>query len=349
MKTKKLCILIFAVCFAAVTGAGFIVSQLYIPVSSRTHAVQEKVQIPMGTGTIKVAKLLKEKGLIRSEKFFVLAARVPFFYGRVKPYAIKSGIYNIDSSMTQASILELLDSGKQEYLKVVFPEGLTLGKIAVMLEAEGVCPAADFREAATSYELLEKYQIPADSLEGYLFPDTYFFNPSMDAKAVVSMMVDNFFDRIKTIQGLSEKSPSELYNILIMASIVEREYRVESEAPLIASVFYNRLEDNVGFYSCATIEYIITEILGRPHPDVITYEDLQINSPYNTYKWAGLPPSPISNPGLVALSAAANPPKTDYYYFTLTNAEKGTHAFTKSFGSHIRAGMQLKTKKAATK
>ena len=196
---------------------------------------------------------------------------------------------------------------------------------------------------------MEKYQIPADSLEGYLFPDTYFFNPSMDAKAVVSMMADNFFDRIKTIQGLSEKSPSEIFDILIMASIVEREYRVESEAPLIASVFYNRLEDNVGFYSCATIEYIITEILGRPHPDVITYEDLQINSPYNTYKWAGLPPSPISNPGLVALSAAANPPKTDYYYFTLTNAEKGTHAFTKSFGSHIRAGMQLKTKKAATK
>ena len=216
MKTKKLCILIFALCFAAVTGAGFIVSQLYFPVSSHSHAVQEKVQIPMGTGTIKVAKLLKEKGLIRSEKFFVLAARVPFFYGRAKPYAIKSGIYNIDSSMTQASILELLDSGKQEYLKVVFPEGLTLGKIALMLEAEGVCPAADFREAATSYELLEKYQIPADSLEGYLFPDTYFFNPSMDAKAVVSMMADNFFDRIKTIQGLSEKSPSELYNILIM-------------------------------------------------------------------------------------------------------------------------------------
>ena len=129
--------------------------------------------------------------------------------------------------------------------------------------------------------------------------------------------------------------------------MVEREYRVAEEAPLIASVFKNRIEENIGLYSCATIEYIITEILGKPHPDVITYDDLKIDSPYNTYKWAGLPPSPISNPGLVALKASANPPKTEYYYFTLKDEARGTHTFSRSFSSHTRAGIQFKTKKAA--
>lgn len=109
-------------------------------------------------------------------------------------------------------------------------------------------------------------------------------------------------------------SPSELHEFVTLASVVEREYRVKSEAPLISSVFTNRLKHGIGLYSCATIEYILTEIQGKPHPDRITYDDLKIDSPYNTYKWAGLPAGPISNPGLVAFSAALNPAKTDYYF-----------------------------------
>jgi UPF0755 protein len=133
---------------------------------------------------------------------------------------------------------------------------------------------------------------------------------------------------------------------VILASIVEREYRVASEASLIASVFTNRIKENWGLYSCATIEYIITEIEGRPHPDVITAEDTQINSPYNTYKWAGLPPGPISSPGLVALNAACNPADTDYYYFRVADSAVGRHYFSENFSEHIDIGRQT-TKKAA--
>ena len=140
-------------------------------------------------------------------------------------------------------------------------------------------------------------------------------------------------------------SPEEFRDTIILASIVEHEYRIDEEAPLIASVFRNRIRKGIGLYSCATIEYIITEIEGKPHPDIITYKDLKINSPYNTYKWAALPPGPISNPGMVALKAASDTPATNYYYFRLIDPDTGRHAFTENFNEHIHEGTLLHTKR----
>jgi UPF0755 protein len=122
-----------------------------------------------------------------------------------------------------------------------------------------------------------------------------------------------------------------------MASIIEREYRVREEAPLIASVFYNRLQFGAGLSSCATIGYIITEVRGEPHPDFLTYKDLEIESPYNTYKYAGLPPGAICNPGKTALDAAFNPENTDYWYFVLKNPETGEHYFSEDLNEHNKA------------
>ncbi|MCF0242006.1 MAG: endolytic transglycosylase MltG, partial [Treponema sp.] len=123
--------------------------------------------------------------------------------------------------------------------------------------------------------------------------------------------------------------------VVILASIVEKEYRVPEEAPLIASVFKNRMKQNIGLYSCATIVYILTEIQGNSHPSRILIEDTKIDSPYNTYKWAGLPPGPISNPGITALNAVINTPKTNYYFFQIKDAGKGSHVFTTTFDEHI--------------
>ena len=124
---------------------------------------------------------------------------------------------------------------------------------------------------------------------------------------------------------------------MILASIVEREYRVEEEAPLIASVFTNRLRLGIGLESCATLAYIITEIQHKPHPEYITLEDKGIDSPYNTYKWAGLPPGPIANPGRVALDAAFHPARTDYLYFVLRDPEEGKHYFSRDLDAHNKA------------
>ena len=166
-------------------------------------------------------------------------------------------------------------------------------------------------------------------------------------KAVPGITVGHEMVGIVEETGSSVKNvKAELYKNVVLASIVEREYRIDSEAPLIASVFRNRLKHGIGLYSCATIEYIITEVQGKPHPDVITYADLSIDSPYNTYKWAGLPPGPISNPGAVALDAAINSPKTDYYFFRLVDAKAGRHVFSKDFSTHVNEGYIYSTKKS---
>jgi len=335
-------ILAFLVFF--IVGTFFV--QLYVPVSLSENADGVRIEIPSGTSTMAISNILKEKKLIRSKLFFYGASRFPALTGKFSPLILKSGVYTIYRNMNCIEIIRLLESGQQEYIKTVFPEGLTITKIALILEDNGVCKSDDFIISCKNKLLLDKYGIPASTCEGFLFPDTYYFTPSMKSDSVVEMMIDNFIQ--KTSSVFFGKSVNDYYKTLILASVVEREYRVDKEAPLIASVFTNRIKENIGLYSCATIEYIITEIQGRPHPDVITYDDLKIDSPYNTYKWAGLPPTPISNPGLIAINAAVNPPLTDYYFFTLSDENSGTHTFTRNFTSHTRAGSQFKTKKAAS-
>lgn len=315
---------------------------------SESDSKTVRVEVPSGATISRIAAILSGEGLIRSSRAFYIAARFPFLSLRNSVPVMKSGYYSVSSSMTAFEIMDLLESGQQDYIKVSVPEGLTIRKIAMILEANEVCRASDFVEAAYDKALLEKYSVPADSFEGFLFPDTYFLAPGMRADSVLMVMVDSFFDKVSEIPYFSGKRPEEFYETLVLASIVEREYRVAEEAPLIASVFKNRIEAGIGLYSCATIEYILTEIQGRPHPDVITYDDLKIDSPYNTYKWAALPPTPISNPGLVALKAAAEPSQTDYFYFTLTDSSAGKHTFSKSFGAHVKAGTQFKTKKSGS-
>ena len=194
--------------------------------------------------------------------------------------------------------------------------------------------------------ILAKFHIPGKDAEGYLFPDTYFFPYNDNAETVVSMMIENFFTKVNALAN-KPVSPSELEGKIILASIIEREYRVADEAPNIASVFSNRLKIGMGLQSCATIEYIITEIQKKPHPSKLSLEDLSIKNDYNTYMWAGLPPGPISNPGLVAINAAFSPADTKYLYFRLTDPEAGTHSFTHSLDEHIEAGHHLVLKKAA--
>lgn len=349
-KSKKIIIsvlipVLLVLLFFSVTASVVFVSLR--PVTSFKDEYSQRIVLPKGTSVHEIARELEAKKLIRSEKFFYMAVRFPFLLGRSSVPVLKSGAYTIKSSMAVKEIVDLLELGSHDFVKTVFPEGLTISKIAAILAESGVCSEVDFVDAAHSKKLLEQYEIPAETFEGFLFPDTYFFTSGMDAEEVIKMMVSNFFKHLEDIPSLANVNISEMYRTLVLASIIEREYRVESEAPLIASVFVNRINSGIGLYSCATIEYILTEIQGKPHPDIITYDDLKIDNPYNTYKWSDLPPGPISNPGMVALRAAAEPAKTDYFYFTLTNAASGEHTFNHSLSSHIKAGIQFKTKKAA--
>ncbi len=348
MKLYKILVIpaLFFLLLAAILIVFFVQS---MPVSPKNASPICRLEIQKGETAKAVAYKLKALDIIKSPRLFYAAARFPSVHflltRKAGAFMLKSGYYKLSGSMTLSEVLNILSSGKEEYIRVALPEGLTISKIAARLENAGVCKREDFTASAKDSALLADYKIPAESFEGYLFPDTYFFTPSTGGKEAVKTMADNFFSHIKEEREFTDMSTETLNETVILASVIEREYRRDEEAPLIASVFVNRLKNNIGLYSCATVEYVITEVEGRKHPDVITYSDLELISPYNTYKYVGLPPGAISNPGMTALKAAAKPAKTDYYYFRLTDAKTGKHVFSKDFSAHIKEGDVFTTKK----
>jgi len=290
------------------------------------------IEVRKGESAQSVGRRLERAGLIRNRYFWNFICRF-----NKKP--IKTGTYRIEIPASQVSIHRILVLGKQILFKVTIPEGVTLKKTAVILEEANICQAQEFLDATKDPSIMARYGIPNDSMEGYLFPDTYLFPPEYPASKVIISMADNFFAKIKQIDpSFTSLSVKELNEKVILASIVEREYRVESEAPLMAGVFYNRLNIGMAIQSCATVEYIITEIQNKPHPSVLFNRDLEIRSPYNTYLVPGLPPGPISAPGEVALKAAFFPEKTGYFYFRLEDPKAGRHYFSTTLDEHIRAG-----------
>jgi UPF0755 protein len=290
-------------------------------------------EVHKGESVNRISHRLQENNLIHSSLLFRLISKV-----RQTEKDIKAGKYRIEESSSTVRIHDLLVSGRQILKKVTIPEGWTFDEIAVRLEEENIVDGEQFRKVCTSEDFLASMNIPAPSVEGYLFPDTYYFSQNVGAKSVATHLIETMMDTIETIEPEYKQMTSrELHQKVIVASIVEREYRLEEEAPIIASVFYNRLHADMGLDSCATIEYIITEIQDKPHPSYLTYEDLKIESPYNTYLYAGLPPGAICNPGKTALEAAFHPADTDYWYFVLKNPQSGRHHFSEDISEHNRA------------
>lgn len=285
-----------------------------------------------GESATSAGRNLEAAGLIRSALLWNMVSRVD-------PVPLKAGTYRLPAGSSLFEIREILVSGKQMLVRVTVPEGFTLRKTAAALEAAGVVGAADFLAAAEDRSLLDRYGVQGPSMEGYLFPDTYLFPRSYPARRVVAAMADAFFERLYSIAPETRSWTAQaVHERVVVASIVEREYRAADEAPLMAGVFLNRIRIGMALQSCATVEYVITEIQGRPHPEVLYNRDLEIPSPYNTYRQAGLPPGPIAAPGRVALDAAFRPKATDYLYFRLVDPAEGRHRFSRTLGDHAAAG-----------
>ena len=302
------------------------------------------MEIKNGESSDSVGRRLENAGVIRSRYFW-------FILSRLEKEFIKTGTYQIELPASQIKIRSILTTGEQLLVRVTVPEGVTLSKAALIMEEEGICGAEDFLAAAASREILDAYHVPGKTMEGYLFPDTYLFHRAYPASRVVRVMADNFFSKLQKIvpeasfyfgteaPHLNQAiSPVELNNRIIIASIVEREYRIPEEASIMAGVFYNRLKINMQLQSCATVEYVITEIQGRPHPDILYNRDLEIRDPYNTYVNRGLPPGPICAPGETALRAAFFPSQTQYLFFRLMDPREGRHYFSATLDDHIKAG-----------
>ena len=293
---------------------------------SRSATTVRSFTVESGEGVSHVAHRLKEEGLIRSETFFKLICRL----SRLQ-FSLQKGNYLIEGRLSSTAILSMMTSGKQVTVSVVIPEGYTVRQIAdVLYTGKIIADRNRFIEAVHAFSL-EKYGVNHTGAEGFLFPDTYVFQYNMFYNDIISVMTDNFFKKADEA-GLT--IDNRFYEKVILASVVEKEYRVEDEAPVIASVFLNRLKKKMRLESCATVLYVITEILGKPHPNQLFYSDLEIDSPFNTYRNAGLPPAPVSNPGTVALKAAFYPAETDYLFFVVRGDGSGRHTFTKDFYTH---------------
>ena len=290
-----------------------------------------EVKIKSGSSLRDVAQELHNSHVIPSSRIFELYVRA---IGSER--SIKSGTYRFMPFESPIAAASKLIRGYYITQKVVIPEGRTARQIATILESNNVINAEAFLEAVNDTELAKSLGIPASSCEGYLFPDTYFFNPQCDSRELVSQMVAGFNDAIERIEGTKTKllNPQSLHQRVILASIIEREYRLPEDAPLIASVFFNRLQRNMPLQSCATVVYVMTEHLGKEEPSVVHYGDLKIQDPYNTYINRGLPPGPISNPGEISLRAALFPPQTDYLYFRLDDVNTGKHRFSHTLEEH---------------
>jgi UPF0755 protein len=297
-----------------------------IPVEGALFAVER------GEGFGAVARRLSEESLLRSPLALRLLAKA-----RGVESDIKAGTYRIMPGEDASEILEDLVSGKQALVRVTLPEGYTTGQVAALLEGAGIASKADFLAACADPALIAELGLPATSLEGYLFPDTYLLPVAYGAKDAARAFVGEFRRRLASIPEAAALSPAELHKRVVIASIVEREYRIPEEAPLMASVFYNRLRINMALQSCATVVYVITEKQGKPHPEQLFDRDIAIQDSYNTYVHRGLPPGPISNPGLTALLAAFRPASSKYLYFRLVDPEAGAHHFSTSLEEHVEA------------
>lgn len=318
----------------ALIGCSIFVYSSMRPLSKEGSAIS--FYVGRGDSLSKISSNLFKEGLIQNNLIFK-------YYGVYKKYDImlKEGEYEISPSDNIHEIYKILIEGKQQLISVTIPEGYTSRKIALILEKKGVVGSVEFLEAVRNKNLLNYYNIPFDSAEGFLFPDTYSFQEDYPPLLVVESFINNFYKNVEKIYPSYKKlTDKQLAEIVTLASIVEREYKSISEVKKIASVFYNRLEQDMKLQSCATVMYVLTEEKGEKHRDRLYFDDLKVKSKFNTYQITGLPPGAISNPGFYALEAAFHPDDTDYIYFVVRDREKGLHRFSSKYSEHEEARIE---------
>jgi UPF0755 protein len=301
----------------------FSYTAIYLRTPSHVKGLKKTIAIRRGMSFKEVAYLLGDERIIRGIKAFIL-------WGKLSGASpkIKAGEYELSSDMTPLQVLDTLTRGKVKQYKASIPEGYTVLQIAEILESKGITDGEAFLEKCFSSQYVSSLGIEADSLEGYLFPDSYFFSKDLKPEDVIEAMVRRF-RRVYTSQ-YSERA-KELgfsdHEILTLASTIEKESAIPSEKLLVSGVYHNRLKRNMMLYSCPTVIYGIKDFNGN-----LTKRDLARYSPYNTYLIRGLPPGPICNPGKEAIEAALYPATTEYLYFVSKN--DGSNHFSSTLKEH---------------
>ena len=290
------------------------------------EAAEQFVTIEPGSGTRTIGQRLIQAGVIRDEATFRAAL---WRSGRAR--ALQAGEFRFDRPMTPAEVIDKIASGDVYNRRITFPEGLNIQEMARLYEQQGFGKAAAFVEAARDPGAIRSLDPAATDLEGYLFPETYSVPRDTTAAKLVGLMVGRFkqlftAEMQQAAQAL-ELTPRE---VVTLAALVEKETAQPSERPIVAAVYLNRLKIGMAMQADPTVIYALQRA-GRYNGN-IRRDDLSFDSPYNTYRYPGLPPGPIASPGLASLQAAVSPANVDYLYFVSRN--DGSHVFARTLVEH---------------
>jgi UPF0755 protein len=286
------------------------------------------VDIPSGAGSRTIGERLIAAGVIRDDLTYRVA-----LWRSGQARRLKAGEYRFEGEMTPLAVLDKIARGDVVLINLTFREGLTIDEMSRVFEAGGFGPAASFVTAARDASLVQAFDPQARDLEGYLFPDTYSFPRGSDAARVVRAMVDRF-EQVATpeLRKSAASRGLSVRQLVTLASLVEKETAKAEERPLVAAVYANRLRIGMGLQCDPTVIYALQRA-GR-YTGNLRRDDLQFDSPYNTYRYPGLPPGPIAAPGQGSLEAAANPADVEFVYFVSRN--DGSHEFARTLDEHNR-------------
>ncbi|HEV2021286.1 MAG TPA: endolytic transglycosylase MltG [Terriglobales bacterium] len=304
---------------AVLLTAGWLAYSLCQPIGP---AVEKFVLVRPGSSARRIAADLQNAGLIRSSSAFLA---LHYYQGRP---ALKAGEYRFDHAADAFEVHDRLARGDIVIRAVIIPEGYNIFEVATAIEAAGLGTQKQFLDLARSdLSLVSDLDPTARSLEGYLFPDTYHFTRTQSLHDVAAVMVRRFRQEARSL-GLD----SNFHGVVTLASIVEKETAAPEERPVVAGVFQNRMDRDMLLATDPSVVY--AALLAGRYRGVIHQSDLDFDSPYNTYRYPGLPPGPIANPGRSSLQAAMHPAHTDYYFFVSDN--QGRHRFAATAQEHSR-------------
>ncbi|OGI17506.1 MAG: hypothetical protein A3J63_04405 [Candidatus Moranbacteria bacterium RIFCSPHIGHO2_02_FULL_40_12b] len=329
-KYKKSVILMLILLAVVIGGFYYFYNQVYY--SHGNYAEKKIFKIKKGEGNAGIATRLKNENLISGKIYFYYYLRKNKLTNKILP-----GEYEFSGKLTIPEIAHIITQKKDDSIKVTFPEGWTTKEMELRIknnELSGtdkfseLVKSADYFKETYNYDFLDNLPEGA-SLEGFLFPDTYFFAKNITAEGIIKKMLDNFDRKLSDdLNGEIKRQGKSIYEIMTMASIIENEVRTEDDRKTISDIFWGRIRTGQPLQSCATLAYIL-----GVNKKQYSFEDTRVNSPYNTYLNKGLPPGPISNSGLISIKAAIYPIKTDYNYF-LSDPETGQTIFSKTIEEH---------------
>jgi UPF0755 protein len=321
---KKIFVILLVTTIIAAAGMGFLIWSVRPPETDSRRFLS--FSINAGESFKSVGLRLKSEGMVRYEAVF-------YYLGRLsgKSGALKAGEYELNTDMSAWEILNVITGSHVKLYRVTIKEGVNMFQVAEVLEELGLVDKNQFLETCWDSQFIDELHIPGPTVEGYLYPETYYIPRGSSPRAIIRIFVDMFWSKIPQAYVDEAKTGNlSFHELVIMASMIEKETGLVGEMGLISSVFYNRLDQGMRLQSDPTAIYDIMPLGGK-----VTREHVLRKTPFNTYATAGLPLTPISNPDALTIYAALHPQRTDYLFFV--SRRDGSHHFSASYGEHKEA------------